>query len=126
MEIKELMKESHKIAVEKGFWAREKGITENTNLLSLDREDLYKIEKRNDSELLMLIVSELGETCEALRHGNPPSEHIPEFSSVEEELADCMIRIADMAEARGYRLEEALKAKLKFNKTREKLHGKKF
>lgn len=103
--IKDLCIVSHSQACEKGFWDRD----------------------RNDGELLMLMVSELSEALEALRHGNKPSEHIPEFSGLEEELADCVIRICDMAEARGCRLEEAISAKLKYNMTRPHMHGgKKF
>ena len=49
------------------------------------------------SQRLMLIVSELAEAMEALRHGNPPDSHIPEFSGMEAELADAIIRIADLA-----------------------------
>jgi NTP pyrophosphatase (non-canonical NTP hydrolase) len=79
---------------------------------------------RNDGELLMLVVSELGEAIEALRTGNKPSEHIPEFSSVEEELADAVIRIGDLCAARGWRLGEAIVAKHRFNQSREKRHGK--
>ena len=82
--------------------------------------------KRNISELLMLIVTEIAEACEGLRHGNPASNHIPKFSLVEEELADAIIRIADLSEAYGYRIEKAILAKLKFNKTRPIKHGKKF
>ena len=82
---------------------------------------------RNDAELLMLIVTELAEACEALRHGNPPDDKIPEFSGVEAELADACIRIFDMAEARGYRLGEAICAKAKMNEGRPAMHGgKKF
>lgn len=122
MTIKELIKQSHKTAVEKGFW---EGKT--VNIKQASHKFLRGEEgDRNNSELLMLMVTELGEACEALRHGNPQSEHIPEFTSVEEELADTVIRLADMCGARGYRLEEALKAKMKFNKGRAYKHGKKF
>ena len=121
MTIKELMIESHKTAKDKGFWSEQFYEIGTPKIIVAEQP-----KKRNNSELLMLIVTELGEACEALRHGNPPSEHIPEFNAVEEELADCMIRIADMAEARGYKLEEALEAKLLFNKGRERLHGKQF
>ena len=105
MTIKQLCKLSHQGAVAKGFWDKD----------------------RNEGELIALIHSELSEALEGLRHDNPPSDHIPQFSAVEEELADAMIRIADMAEAKGYRLEEAIKTKLEYNKTREYMHGgKKF
>lgn len=67
--------------------------------------------------------SELSEALESLRHGNPPSDHIPEFSGVEEELADCIIRIMDYGLAKGHRVAEALAAKIAFNRTRPHMHG---
>jgi NTP pyrophosphatase (non-canonical NTP hydrolase) len=82
---------------------------------------------RNEAELLMLMTCELAEACEWLRAGNPQSDHIPEFSGVEEELADCVIRIMDYAHAKKYRLPEAILAKIEFNATRPHMHGgKKF
>ena len=124
MTIKQLCKQAHQTAIEKGFW--DKGIC---NLgyacdgCPISNRCPYD---RNKSELLMLIVSELGECCEGLRKGNPKSNHIPKFSFAEEELADVMIRIGDMAQACGYRLEEAIRAKLEYNKTRPQKHGKEF
>ena len=45
----------------------------------------------------------------------------------EVELADVVIRILDMAEARGWRVAEAMVAKHEFNRSREWKHGgKKF
>ena len=103
-EFNKLSKDIHQNAVDKGFWEGE----------------------RNDGELLMLIVTELAEACEALRHGNPPDNHIPEFSGAEAELADAVIRIMDHAEGRGWRLAEAMIAKNTYNKFRPRKHGKEF
>lgn len=96
----------HRWAVGKGFW--EQG------------------DKRNEAELIMLMVTELAEACEGIRQGNNPSEHISEFSAAEEEFADTVIRIMDHCAAKGYRLGEAILAKMAFNETRPYKHGKMF
>lgn len=100
----EVSEQMHKTAREKGFWDSD----------------------RNDGEMIALMHSELSEALEGIRHGNPKSEHIPEFSAVEEEFADVIIRIMDTAKARGYKVAEAMEAKMKYNAGRPYKHGKKF
>lgn len=90
------------------------------------REKGWWDEPRNDGELIALMHSELSEALEALRHGNPMDDKIPEFNGAEAELADVVIRIMDMAHARNWRVGDAIIAKIEYNRTRAHKHGKKF
>lgn len=97
-EIKSLAQKVHAQVVRCGFWEEK--------------------EKRNKGELIALLHSELNECLEAIRKNNPPDDKIPEFSGVEAELADVILRVLDMSEAFGYRIGEAMLAKVKYNETR--------
>lgn len=77
----------------------------------------------NTGEKIALMHSELSEALEADRK-DLPSEKIPGFSGVEEELADCIIRILDFAGHHNLRLAEAIAAKLQHNLSRPFMHGK--
>lgn len=76
---------------------------------------------RNVGEMLMLIVSELGEAIEAHRSGKMGLE---EKDTFEDEIADTMIRIFDMCGGLGIDLEKQIEWKMAFNKSREAKHGK--
>jgi hypothetical protein len=68
--------------------------------------DLVTGEKldRNMGEMLMLVVSEIAECMEGERK-NLMDDHLPHRKMAEVELADAVIRIADIAGAKGYSLE---------------------
>ncbi len=129
MTINELVKASHNNAVAKGFYG-----------------DDGKAD-RNFGECIALMHSELSEALEAHRNGRDcqvdpcyysdpeawPDKELWKLNFLKDikdttadELADTMIRIADTAGFLGINLEEHIKAKMAYNATREKLHGKKY
>jgi len=66
---------------------------------------------------LMLIVTEIAEAKEGHRKGLMDT-HLPHRSMIEVELADAVIRIADLAGALGLDLAGAVVAKLAYNANR--------
>lgn len=118
--IKELSKEIHVNARNKGFYDKE----------------------RNIGEMIALIHSEVSEALEADRNGKScscsPTEvnrlEVPDVfkysfqtnikDSFEDELADIMIRVMDLAEHKGVDLEGHIIAKMRYNTMREHKHGK--
>lgn len=109
MTITELVVESHARAVAKGFWEASDNVPEK----------------------LMLIVTEIGEAMEELRNPYSVLDEVELVDGKPEgflvELADAMIRIADLA---GYvsrtpdAFQNALIEKSAYNEHRPKLHGR--
>jgi len=81
------------------------------------------VESRNFGEMMMLATSEIAEAFEAWRDGNPQSVKIPEFTHVEEEIADVFIRLMDTSAALGMVLPSAIIAKHEHNMNRPYRHG---
>jgi len=82
-------------------------------------------ENKNELSIIANLHSEVTEFFEALVKGDPADEHCPEFSNAEVEQADIILRVMGNAEAKGYRIAEALIEKMKYNVTRSYRHGNK-
>lgn len=107
-----------------------------------NKEKGFHDKGRSFAETCMLIVSEISEAVEADRKGlnciydlnqngliqdfGPESFKGMVKDTVEDELADALIRILDEAGRRGMDIEAHVMLKLAYNKTRPRLHGKKF
>lgn len=83
------------------------------------------VENRNKAEMLMLMVTELAEACEALRKPHLKDEHLPDEDAVGLELADTVIRIMDYCGAYNIDLGDLIVKKLDYNRTRAYKHGNK-
>lgn len=122
MDIKQLQKDSYRIAVDHGFY---------------EGYDFDRTDPRANATRLMLIVSELAEALEDIRNDvwdtelydivedngfdYRQSDYHPHGLPIE--LADAVIRIADYAEWLGIDLTEAISVKQDYNSRRPYKHG---
>lgn len=87
-------------------------------------------QNKNIPELLMLVVTEISEAVESLRE-----KRFAELNknvgfigkdTFEDEIADTFIRLADICGYLKIDIEKHILAKIKYNSTRPKKHGKEF
>jgi hypothetical protein len=126
-----LQTDIHNTAVRSGWWETPKWYADLLQTLEKGKvalppevaQQVAKAAKRNVGEAIALMHSELSEGLEADRAGNPPDDKVPEFSGLEAELADTVIRILDLAAGNNLRVVHAIYAKAERNKTRSYKHG---
>ena len=144
MNIDELKKRSHEIAVDKGFWKD----FEIADKLTDEREKQV-IKDLFISQKLLLMISELTESMESLRKSRTyqgdkalidelcqQSEENPTLfqmrfihhikDTFEDELADTFLRLADLCEKMDIDIDSFIKMKMAFNSMRPEKHDKNF
>lgn len=119
--INNLAKEVHENAIKKGFFQNERNIgemlclihSEVSEALEADRENAYF--KGDINQINALDDTSFKEEFEAKAK-----------NTFEDELADVLIRVMDLAAYKKIDLEQHLKAKMRYNKLRAHKHGKKY
>lgn len=110
---------AHKKMAENGFWEYPNVVPEMADRMN----QLAMTEK------LALIAAEVSEALERVRKTGlefHPDEHIPEFSNLAVEMSDIVLRIMDACAGFDLDIAPAIIAKLKYNMSRPKKHGKNF
>ena len=119
MTITDLLKDAHGTSKEHGWW--------DDYFTATEFGPAYNMAKIRASipEKLCLIHSEVSEALEDYRVGKlfevPNDKGKPE--GLPTELADIVIRVADLSVALGIDLEATIARKLAYNKTRSHRHG---
>ena len=134
--LNQLRDEIHENAKNKGFWdsPRETGtllmlcVSELAEALEADRKGQYA--KIDDAEFI-IDGRTIREDLDLAIKENDMIKFEDIFrtqvkDTFEDELADDMIRILDICGARSIDIEKHIELKMKYNATRERMHGKKY
>lgn len=124
--LNELAKEIHQNAVDHGWWEEDRHFG---SLIALMHSELSEAleEYRNGHEPTETYYSCANRACQTNDNGKCADWMIPcdlgKPEGIPAELADCIIRILDYCGKEGIDIDEAIRIKHEYNKTRPYRHG---
>lgn len=128
-ELKEIQQAVHVLAKEKGWHDVDTSLTERIMLVVTELAEAVESIRRNESPIW-----QKGKATSPLSVEQNPVKLLPTApewdanakpEGVLVELADAVIRVLDLCEAQGWDLEQAIKIKHTYNKSRGYRHGNK-
>lgn len=125
MKISDLSKEIHANAKEKGFWQDGQNIPRHLMLIVSEAAEAMEADRKDKFTRLSngVTFSVMEDFIENKFAGYFESDIKNTF---EDELADIIIRVLDLAESRNIDIEAHIKAKMRYNKMRPFKHNKKY
>lgn len=124
--LNQLCDDAHANAVEKGFYERKRELPE---LLMLTVSELSEAMEADRAKEPVFTMAELNEIARAAADG--PEAELGEYhncvrGTVPEEIADAFIRLFDLCGYYGIDIDAHIAAKMKYNATRPRKHGKRY
>lgn len=124
MTINEIAKAAYDNAVSKGFYENPPSVAERIALIHSEASEALECDRKGKYCLISpLGIKEM--------HRQDDAEFSKDFENYikdtfEDELADIIIRVLDLAASRDIDLEAHIAAKMRYNSLREYKHGKKY
>lgn len=119
--INKLSEEIHRNNIDKGFYDDEKNIGEMLALVHSEVSEALEADRINNYTTYGNLITHLDNGGD-FKTGF--EEHVKH--TFEDELADIMIRVMDLAKYKNINLEWHIEQKMKYNSMREHKHGKKY
>lgn len=132
MKINELVRKAHKNAIDKGFYQEKREIGTALMLIVSELSEALEAD-RNDRranleayELLLKDSDNLGFSEEEQNEYLSQNFKLAIKDTLEDELADAVIRICDLCDHLNIDLEKHIEHKLFYNSLRDERHGKRY
>jgi NTP pyrophosphatase (non-canonical NTP hydrolase) len=120
---------------EKGFWDKERNVGELLMLITSELGEAMEAHRKGKVGRMKSFESDMGYARLSLEDFTPENQNYLWIANrfettvkdtFEDEIADAVIRLLDLSAGLGIDLEKHINAKVQYNKSRERLHGKSY